>query len=238
SAEACHTNVCFSGVCSDVSIASCTPCASDNDCDDSDPCTTDTCSAGMCHAQAIAGCTTGGTGGTGTGGTGTGGTGTGGTGSGGTGTGGTGTGGTGPGGTGTDGTGTGNTGTTGCPGGNCGNAPGSPVEICGDCLDNDGDGLVDYEDPDCCRQTDPLTLRKIPMRTPPRAGRHRLRLLSRTATATTSNLNPARDGVTLQLSDADGQLYCHDIGVGGTKGAVKRGLFRFSDRTGTRADGL
>src|SRR5262249_27496400 len=23
-------------------------------------------------------------------------------------------------------------------------------EICGDCIDNDGDGLTDFEDPDCC----------------------------------------------------------------------------------------
>jgi hypothetical protein len=27
---------------------------------------------------------------------------------------------------------------------------GPPVEICGNCIDDDGDGLIDFEDPDCC----------------------------------------------------------------------------------------
>ena len=53
-----------------------------------------------------------------------------------------------------------------------------------------------------------------------------------------TSLNPAREGVTLQLSDSSGQLYCHDIALATTKGALKHGLFRFRDKTGTLADGL
>ncbi|MEZ4220693.1 MAG: hypothetical protein R3B13_07160 [Polyangiaceae bacterium] len=81
---------------------------------------------------------------------GVGGSGTGSTGAGGTGTGSTGAGGTGTGSTGAGGTGTGGTGATGSGGG-------TPVVVqcqgktyqCGDAIDNDGDGLIDWQDPDC-----------------------------------------------------------------------------------------
>ncbi len=89
-----------------------------------------------------------GTGGSATGGSGTGGSGTGGTGTGGSGTGGTGTGGTGTGGTGTGGTGTGGTGTGGSGGCHQVTCQGH-LYRCGDCIDNDGDGKTDMDDPDC-----------------------------------------------------------------------------------------
>src|SRR5258706_9079200 len=95
-----------------------------------------------------------GTGATGTGATGTGATGTGATGTGATGTGGvaggTGTGASGgvAGGTGTGATGTGATGTggnTGCVVATCQ----GHVYACGNCIDDDGDGFIDMQDPDC-----------------------------------------------------------------------------------------
>ncbi|MCC6528428.1 MAG: hypothetical protein IT373_37630, partial [Polyangiaceae bacterium] len=82
-----------------------------------------------------------GTGASGTGAAGTGGNGTGGNGTGGN-TGGNGTGGN-TGGTGTGGTGTGGQGP--CIVTQCTNQ----VYACGDCTDNDGDGLIDWADPDC-----------------------------------------------------------------------------------------
>src|SRR5262249_57350697 len=65
----------------------------------------------------------------------------------------------------------------------CANDPACAVEICGDCQDNDGDGLVDYEDPDCCDATDALTLRRMTVRMPHKAGRNSLRMKGRYTTA-------------------------------------------------------
>ena len=223
--DPCTTKTCTAGVCGTQAAASCSACTSAADCNDANSCTTDVCSAsGSCELTTIAGCTTSGGGGTGTG-TGSGG-GTG-TGSGGTGSTGTGTGGAG---------GNGGTGTGGAPGGGVGPVPGHVAEICGDCVDNDGDGLVDYEDPDCCERTDPLTLSRMLMRMRPQSTGDTLRLRSSGVTASAS-LDP-RDGVTLQLSDGSGQLYCHDIGVVTTKAGLKHGVFRFRDKTGTLAGGL
>jgi hypothetical protein len=61
---------------------------------------------------------------------------------------------------------------------------------------------------------------------------------SRAVSAGTPGLNPASDGITLQLSDATGQVYCHDIALATTKGTLKHGVFRFRDKTGTLAAGL
>lgn len=110
--------------------------------------------------------------------------------------------------------------------------------ICGDCVDNDGDGLVDYEDPDCCERIDPLTLSRMVMRMRPQAAGDSLRLRSRGIAASTTSLDPAHAALTLQLSDHEGQLYCHDLALVTTKAASKRGVFRFRDKTGTAAAGL
>jgi hypothetical protein len=50
--------------------------------------------------------------------------------------------------------------------------------------------------------------------------------------------DPALDEVTLQIADRDGQLYCHDVPLTATKRSLKRGVFRFRDRTGQVAAGL
>lgn len=39
-----------------------------------------------------------------------------------------------------------------------------PTEICGNCADDDGDGLTDFEDPDCCSVSTTLTVRKASVR--------------------------------------------------------------------------
>jgi hypothetical protein len=130
------------------------------------------------------------------------------------------------------GTGTGGPGIDG-PGTGGGGDPAGPVaETCGDCRDNDADGLVDFEDPDCCERTHSLTLRRVVMRA------DGLRLRSRPSATGMARLDPARDRVTLQLSDRDGQLYCQDLAFRVTKSAVTRGALRFTDKTGTRAAGL
>src|SRR5262249_43318165 len=70
-----------------------------------------------------------------------------------------------------------------------------------------------------------------------KAGRNSLRLRGYLAGAPAS-FSPTRDGVTLQIADRDGQIYCHDIPMRATKRGLKHGVFRFRDRTGARADGL
>jgi hypothetical protein len=235
--NACTTETCTTNhVCSHEPVPDCVACTAAADCNDGDPCTTETCNAGVCGTQAVASCSrctsaadcddsnpctddvcgvSGSCHQTAIEGCTPPGTG----------------GGTG----GSTGGGTGSPGAGDRPGGN----PSTHVaEVCGDCQDNDGDGLVDYEDPDCCRQIDPLTLARMVMRERPQAARDSLRLRSRAVAGSTSSLNPASDGVTLQLSDANGQLYCHDIALATTKGALKHGVFRFRDRTGTLAAGL
>jgi hypothetical protein len=233
--NACTTETCSptSHVCSHEPVADCLACTAAADCNDGDPCTTETCNAGVCGTQAVASCSrctsaadcddsnpctadVCGVSGScqqptpieGCTPPGTGG----------------GTGGS-----------TGSPGTGDRPGGN----PSAHVaEVCGDCQDNDGDGLVDYEDPDCCQHIDPLTLARLVMRKRPQAAGDSLRLRSRAVASSATSLNPARDGVTLQLSDGGGQLYCHDIAIATTKVGLKHGVFRFRDKTGTLAAGL
>jgi hypothetical protein len=221
----CTTETCIGGVCGSQPAPTCSSCTTATGCNDANPCTVDVCGAsGSCELTTIAGCrpcasaadcddsnacTT-------------------------------------------DTCSAGvcgshamdgcpahqpGTGANPCPAGNC-QTPGGVSETCGDCQDNDGDGLVDYEDPDCCERTDPLSLGRMVMRTRPLASGDSLRLRIRPSATSTARLDPVHDGVTLQLSDLDGELYCHDLALVTTKSGLKRGVFRFSDRTGTRAAGL
>jgi len=231
--DLCTTETCTGGVCGSQAATSCSSCTTAAGCDDANPCTIDVCGgSGSCQLTTIDGCrpcTTAAdcndsnacTADTCTGGvcethaidgcT-------------------------------TDqpasGTGNDGTSTSDCPGGGCNHAPAHVAEVCGDCQDNDGDLLVDYEDPDCCERTDPFTLGRMVIRMRHQAGNDGLRLRSRPSAASTAGLDPVRDGVTLQLSDRDGRLYCHDIALVTTKGGLKRGVFRFRDKAGTLAAGL
>src|SRR5262249_29446473 len=76
------------------------------------------------------------------------------------------------------------------------------------------------------------------MRMRPKPGRNVLRLRGGYAAAQAKTFNPASDGVTLQIADPSGQVYCHDIPVTSKPRLLKHGVFRFSDKTGTAASGL
>jgi hypothetical protein len=97
---------------------------------------------------------------------------------------------------------------------------------------------VDYEDPDCCERTDPLTLGRMVVRRHPQSAGDSLRLRSRPSAGNAASLDPARPRVTLQLSDHEGALYCQDLALITTKRGLKRGVFRFTDKAGTLAAGL
>jgi len=126
--------------------------------------------------------------------------------------------------------------TVDCDDSDCANDPACAVEVCGDCQDNDADGLVDYEDPDCCQHGDTLRMRRMVMKM--RSTNHRLRLRTGALNALPHAFDPARDGVTLQIADSDGQVLCETLSLKGSKRSLQRGIFRFRDKTGELAAGL
>src|SRR5262249_37998522 len=232
----CTTETCDAGVCGHRAVAGCRPCTTATDCNDGNPCTSDVCGASRsCELTTIAGCRRCTTatdcdddnacttdvcaGGVcqahpieGCGAE-----------------------------VCNDGIDNDGDGKIDCQDEDCAKDPAcvpAPVEICDDCIDNDGDGLVDYEDPDCCGTTDALTLRRMAMRMRPQAGRNTLRLRGGYAALQTRTFNPAGDGVTLQIADHSGQVYCHNIPLASKPRWLKHGVFRFSDKTGTAASGL
>src|SRR5262249_59767201 len=85
---------------------------------------------------------------------------------------------------------------------------------------------------------DGLTLRRLAMRMRPQAGRNTLRLRGGYAALQTRTFDPASDGVSLQIADHSGQVYCHTIPLASKPGWLKHGVFRFRDKTGSAADGL
>lgn len=103
-------------------------------------------------------------------------------------------------------------------------------EICGNCVDDDGDGLTDFEDPSCCGDGGPtLSLRRglvKPVKTQSRLA------LSAALTATTPDASVT--GLTVQLRPADGgELLCARIA--GAKFRRKGKAARFADKKGTLA---
>jgi hypothetical protein len=105
-------------------------------------------------------------------------------------------------------------------------------EVCDDCADNDGDGLADYEDPDCCIQETTLDIRRLRLKptTTPAGSRLRLKANMR------MSMGPMHD-VTLQITDGSGQLLCRTIPAHSwRKGRAV--AFRFRDTGGRHADGL
>jgi hypothetical protein len=107
-------------------------------------------------------------------------------------------------------------------------------EICGDCIDNDGDGFVDFEDPDCCdpqagQQFD-LDLRKGRFR-PRSAQQSAVRLkggLARSGLA--GKIDPVAQQVLVQIHSAEsGEVLCAAIPAGKFV-KKKKQAFRFSSK--------
>ena len=75
-------------------------------------------------------------------------------------------------------------------------------EICDNCKDDDGDGLVDGADPDCCTETGTLTITKLKIR--PQGGNTgdaRLRITGRLEGADFSSVDPRQEAVSIRLAD-------------------------------------
>jgi hypothetical protein len=147
------------------------------------------------------------------------------------------------GGTGNPGPGIGNNGGPGQDGGNGnpgqgGGSAGAPKEICGDCIDNDGDGLVDYDDPDCCAALTQLQLKRLVL-TPgaKKPQGRRLVMKARRLGFAPTDFQPM-NGATLQISDSSGTFFCQKMPASGWKHKGRSRVFTFRDKKGTLAGGL
>jgi len=114
--------------------------------------------------------------------------------------------------------------------------PGTP-EICGDCIDNDGNGLTDFEDPACCVGDHVVTLTWKRGRIRPGGAISALRL--RTRLATTAGIDPKHQTVYVQLrQDGGGELLCAQIPTTDLLKAVGGYVFRDPAHRVKSADGL
>ena len=112
-----------------------------------------------------------------------------------------------------------------------------PREICGNCIDDDGDGLVDYEDPDCCDAPMAMDVRRLKLKPGIKARGNRLKLKARWASGTPMMFDPATQDTSIQIADANGQVFCTTVGASHWK-HPRRALYRFRDKPGAFAGGL
>src|SRR5437867_994588 len=90
-------------------------------------------------------------------------------------------------------------------------SPGLP-EICANCIDDDSNGLTDFEDPACCAgvQSFAMTVRRGQLR--PRGATSRLRLKTTLAETGLASVNPLQQDVFLQIRPAGGtEVLCAKI---------------------------
>ena len=108
-------------------------------------------------------------------------------------------------------------------------------EICGNCLDDDGDGLVDFDDPACCPA--PGALRLVNGRLQAEKSGTGFRMRLQLASAGFSGADPVTLPVALQMRDAAGALACATIDP--TRWRKRpHGVFAFRDKSGLVAHGI
>jgi hypothetical protein len=116
---------------------------------------------------------------------------------------------------------------------------GTPAEICGNCIDDDGNGLTDFEDPACCPQATSFTMTIKRGRLRPLGAHSRLKLRSLLASLGLEGVDPRQQDVFLQIRQSGHtDLLC--LKVPAEKFKKKRRSFRFRDKKGTvpSAEGL
>ncbi len=110
--------------------------------------------------------------------------------------------------------------------------------MCGNCIDDDGNGLVDAEDPACCPNPLPLNVRRLVLR--PASGKvriSRLGLKARYAHGLAAGLDPMSADTSVQIADASGEVFCQAISSSHWR-RPRPILFRFKDPKGDFAGGL
>jgi hypothetical protein len=98
-----------------------------------------------------------------------------------------------------------------CDDPNCDSAPRCRPEICGDCLDNDGDGQTDYEDRECCARGITLRAASLKFKAQTRRPWQRLQFKTVFGPVPPASLDPMSGDTSLQIADANGQLFCTTI---------------------------
>ena len=106
----------------------------------------------------------------------------------------------------------------------------TPHEICGNCIDDDGNGLTDFEDPACCAQVQKFEMSLSKGRIHPRGTTSKLLLKSLLARAGLSAVNPLQEDVFLQIRPSGGtsDLLCAQMPA--SHFMRRHGAFRFWDR--------
>src|SRR5262249_15973038 len=102
--------------------------------------------------------------------------------------------------------------------------PGTTPEVCDNCRDDDGNGLVDAEDPVCCT---PQTLAVTSARYRPRKAT--LRVRATLPAAGFAGLDPRHQDVQLQIRSEAGELVCCTIGTAHWQKLFRR-MFGFFDQ--------
>jgi hypothetical protein len=108
------------------------------------------------------------------------------------------------------------------------------VEVCDDCVDDDGDGLVDFADPDCCAQAAATSLTG---RLTPAASATKVRLALAFIDPGIVAADPVTQAVVVELH-GEGFDYCARVPAGRFVARKKGKLFTFKDRSGAVAAGL
>jgi hypothetical protein len=103
--------------------------------------------------------------------------------------------------------------------------PAAGAEECGNCQDDDADGLVDAEDPDCC---DPQALAITLAR---ERRRSRLQVKGRLAPGVFAGLDPRQADVQVQMRDVQGEVVCCSVPREQWKKVLGR-TYWFRDRQG------
>ncbi|MFN8544027.1 MAG: hypothetical protein U0807_07470 [Candidatus Binatia bacterium] len=89
------------------------------------------------------------------------------------------------------------------------------AESCGNCIDDDGDGLVDYEDPDCCAVRGEIQLKSGKFQRGKGGPRNGKLTLNTILGSQFVGVDPTTQPVTVQLSNETGKaLYCFSAGAG------------------------
>jgi hypothetical protein len=82
-------------------------------------------------------------------------------------------------------------------------------EICGNCIDDDGNGLTDFEDPACCPSQQTFTMSVTRGRLHQRGAVSKLILRSILGSAGLENVNPLKQDVFIQIREPNGpELFC------------------------------
>jgi hypothetical protein len=116
-----------------------------------------------------------------------------------------------------------------CTGIDASECPPATPEVCGNCIDDDGNGTIDFEDPACCAQLRTFRMAVSRARIIPQTGSSRLKLRANLARAGLARVDPSAQDLVLQVKPQQGsEVLCAQVPAGRF---IARGkTFRFTDK--------